>query len=100
VLIFEFAWTTVGTNKGDESETGVNVATIGGGDIENATHEYSDGTDDSTRAMTVCLWQETRGCHHHHHHHHHHFETWHRGNRSKQNSKHYKVAFHSLHLLI
>ena len=87
----------MGTNKGDESETGVNVATIGGGDIENATHEYSDGTDDSTRAMTVCLWQETRGCHHHHHHH---FENWHRGNRSKQNSKHYKVAFHSVHLLI
>lgn len=40
--------------------------TIGRGDIEHATHEYSDDTDDSTRAMEACLWQETGGCHHHH----------------------------------
>jgi hypothetical protein len=48
--------------------------TIGGGDIEYTKHECGDDTDDNTRAMEVCLWQETRGCHHHHHHHHH-FKT-------------------------
>jgi hypothetical protein len=48
---------------GDRRQRGL---TIGLGDIEHATHEYSDDTDDSTRAMEVCLWQERGGCHHHH----------------------------------